>query len=85
MKEDGVLISYKMLNVSFPRDGEPDLILLVEFKDWAAFDVGNAEYFEQLAGKIQGSVEQSQKANIKREDLRALRGSIVAQEITFKE
>jgi len=84
-KEDGLLISYKMLSVAFPRDGEPNLILLVEYKDWAAFDAGNAEYFEKLAGRLQGSVQQAQQANIDREDLRALRGSIVAQEIAFRE
>ncbi len=84
-KEDGLLISYKMLNVNFSRDGEPNLILLVEYKDWAAFDAGNAEYFEQLTSRIQGSVQQGQQASINREDLRALRGSIVAQEIAFRE
>lgn len=84
-KKDGLLISYKMLNVSFPRDDEPNLILLVEYKDWAAFDKMNSEYSEKLAGKILGSVQQSQEASINREDLRALRGSIVAQEIAFRE
>lgn len=84
-KKDGLLISYKMLNVSFPRDGEPDLILLVEYKDWAAFDVSNAEYFEKVAGSIQGSVKKALQANINREDLRDLRGSVVAQEIAFRQ
>ncbi len=83
-KKDGLLISYKMLNISFPRDGEPNLILLVEYKDWAAFDAGNAEYFEKIANKIQDSVKKAQQANINREDIRALRSSIVAQEIAFR-
>ncbi|MEE9166107.1 MAG: hypothetical protein V3U24_01380 [Candidatus Neomarinimicrobiota bacterium] len=83
-KKDGLIISYKMLNISFPRDGEPDLILLVEHKDWAAFDLANAEYSEKIAGRIQGSVQKAQQANINREDLRTLRGSIVAQEIAFR-
>lgn len=83
-KEDKLVNSYKMLNVSFARDNEPDLILLVEYKDWAAFDSG-ADYFEELASRLQGSMQQVQQASINREELRALRGSIVAQEIVFRE
>lgn len=83
-KEDGMVESYKMLNVSFARDNEADLILLVEYKDWAAFDNG-ADYFDEVASKIMGSTQKAQEANINREELRNLRGSIVAQEIVFKE
>jgi hypothetical protein len=82
-KEDGLVLSYKMLNISFPRDGKPDLMLLVEYKDWAAFDRG-VDYFDQLTAKLQGSMEKARQANINREDLRVLRGSKVAQEIMFK-
>ena len=83
-KKDGSVLSYKILNVSFTRDNEPDLMLLVEYPNWAAFDRGQ-EYFEQLATRIQGSLEQAHLASISREDLRELRGSKVAREILFRE
>ena len=82
-KRDGFVLSYKMLNVNFARDGEPDLILLVEYKNWAAFDQG-VEYFEKLAQELQGSIKSAQVANINREELRSLRGGLVAQEVKFK-
>ncbi len=82
-KEDGLVLSYSMYNVAFPRDGEPDLMLMVEFANWAALDAGN-EYFDKLAKRLQGSVETARQSNIDREELRSLRGGFVAREISFK-
>ena len=82
-KKDGDVLSYKMIPVSFPRDGEPNLMLMVEFKNWTAFDRGN-EYFDKLAEELQGGVDQATESNIDREQLRSLRGGFVGQEITFK-
>lgn len=83
-KKDGQVLSYKMIPISFPRDGEPDLMLMVEFKNWAAFDRGNNEYFDGLAQRLQGSVDKATQSNIDREQLRKLRGGFVGQEIRFK-
>ena len=82
-KEDGDVLSYKMIPIAFPRDGEPNLMLMVEFKNWAAFDRGN-EYFDELAERLQGGVDQATQSNIDREKLRSLRGGFAGQEITFK-
>lgn len=82
-KKDGYVLSYKMIPISFPRDGEPNLMLMVEFKNWAAFDLGNA-YFDKLAERLQGGVPQATQSNIDREELRRLRGGFVGQEISFK-
>lgn len=83
-KEDGDVLSYKMIPIAFPRDGEPNLMLMVEFKNWAAFD-RDAVYFDELAEKLQGGVDQATQSNIDREELRSLRGGFAGQEITFKE
>ncbi len=82
-KKDGDVLSYKMIPIAFPRDGEPNLMLMVEYKNWAAFDRGN-EYFDKLAEKLQGGVDEAQQSNIDREELRRLRGGFVGQEISFK-
>ena len=83
--KDGDVLSYKMIPIAFPRDGEPNLMLLVEFKNWAVLDRGNNEYFDEMAARLQGSVDQATQSNIDREALRALRGSFAGQEITFKD
>ena len=82
-KKDGSVLSYKMIAVGFPRDGEPNLMLMVEYKNYAAFDRGNA-YFDELAKKLQGGTEQATQSNIDREALRELRGGWVGRELTFK-
>lgn len=82
-KKDGDVLSYKMIPVAFPRDGEPNLMLMVEFKDWSAFDRGN-DYFDELAKRLQGGVDAATQSNIDREALRALRGGWVGREIKFK-
>jgi hypothetical protein len=82
-KKDGSVISYKMIPIAFPRDGEPDLMLMVEFKNWAAFDRGNA-FFDKLAEKLQGGIDKASQSNIDREKLRTLRGGFVGREIKFK-
>ena len=81
--KDGDVLSYKLIPISFPRDGEPDLMLMVEYRHWAAFDRGN-DYFDKIAEKLQGSIEKARKSNVDREALRELRGGFVGQEITFK-
>ncbi len=82
-KKDGDVLSYKMIPIAFPRDGEPNLMLMVEFKNWAAFDRGN-EYFDKLAEKLQGGIDEARQSNIDREQLRSLRGGFAGQEISFK-
>lgn len=83
-KEAGDVISYKMLSVQNTRDGEPDLILMVEFKNMAVFDRG-VEWFEELSTKIMGSLDEMQTDNIDREKLRTIRSSMLTREIHFKE
>jgi len=83
-KKDGDVLSYKMIPIAFPRDGEPNLMLMVEFKSWSAFDRGN-EYFDKMAEKLQGSTDAATQSNIDREALRNLRGGFAGQEISFKE
>jgi hypothetical protein len=82
-KQDGHVISYKMLRVEFPRDNEPDLVLMVEYKNMAAFDAG-ADYMEAAVKEIAGSLSEDSRAEITREDLRKLRGSVLFREIDFR-
>lgn len=83
-KADGDVLSYKMLSVTSPRDGEADLVLLVEFKDFATFD-RTPDYFDQMTDRIMGSLENLREANIDRGALRDLMGGLIAREIHFTE
>ncbi|MFT5521814.1 MAG: hypothetical protein ACI9IA_002419 [Enterobacterales bacterium] len=81
--KDGDILSYKMMDLTGRRNDESNLILMVEFKNWATFD-RDAEYFDKIAEKVQGSVAASTKANIDRESLRTLNGGMTLQEVKFK-
>ncbi len=81
--KNGKVISYKILNVAFPRDNEPNLILMVERLNWAVADTPD-EYWDGVAKKVQGSLDKIKQANINREDLRSLRGGIGTTELIFK-
>ena len=82
--KDGNVVSYRILANSFPRDGEPDLILITEHANWAAFDL-SSEYYDDLTKKLQGSLDKSREASIDRGKLRRLGGNSVYQEIKFKD
>lgn len=83
MIKDGTVLSYKILSVTWPRDNEPNIIFLVEFKNWATFD-SPPEYWEGIIAKVVGSLDKATQASIDREELRTLRGSLVAEELLFK-
>ncbi|MDH3745569.1 MAG: hypothetical protein OES47_10765 [Acidobacteriota bacterium] len=82
-KKSGDLVSYKILQVANVRDGEPDLILLTEFKNMAVFDQSIDE-FEAIASKIMGSMEDMQTDNVAREDMRTIRSTVLTRELRFK-
>jgi hypothetical protein len=83
-KKDGSVVSYGMYAVSAPREGEPDLILTVTYKNWAAFDRGE-DYFNKIRDKVIGSAEDMREAGVKREDLRTIGSTYNLQEITFRD
>ena len=81
--KNGKILSYKVLSVAFPRDNEPNLILMVERPNWAVSDTP-AEYWDSVAKKVQGSLDKAKQANINREELRTIRGGMSANELIFK-
>ena len=78
--KDGNVVTFRILENSFSRDDEPDLILITEHPNWAAFDLG-AEYFESLTVKLQGSLDNARNASLDRGKLRRLGGNSVYREI----
>jgi hypothetical protein len=83
-KKKGDVVSYKILNVQNVRDGEPDLILMTEFKNMAVFDT-TVDEFEAMSAKIMGSLEEMQTDNIEREAMRTIRSNVLTRELRFKQ
>ncbi|HYL23471.1 MAG TPA: hypothetical protein VEV21_03670, partial [Burkholderiales bacterium] len=82
-KKDGLIVSEKLLSgQSFGRE-DWDLMLMVEYKNWAAFD-GLSDKFRALAQKAVGSEEKQTQMMVKRTELREILGEKTMQEITLK-
>jgi len=71
-KKDGLILSEKMLAGDSAGREDFDLILMVEYKNWAAFD-GLSDKFRTLAQKM-----------VKRTDVREIVGTKNMQEISYK-
>lgn len=82
-KKQGLIVSEKMLSGSAMGAGDWDLMLMVEYKNWAAFD-GLSDKFDALALKTVGTEEKQVQMMVKRTEVREIVGDKVFQEISFK-
>ena len=81
-KSAGDVLSYRILNVTNPRDTDPDLLVLTEFKNMSVFDRGPA-YFDELDRKTAGSLEARQGQMAQVRAMTESRGSLMAREIRW--
>src|SRR5580704_16355493 len=73
-KAAGLITRYQVL-VGQPHSAQdPDIILIVEYKNWAAFDHLGGK-LEQISAKVEGSVEASNKSQAERAKIRTVMGS----------
>jgi len=81
-KKAGYVLDYKILSVDSPRDNEPDVMLMIQYKNMAAFDRPLAES-EATSAKAFGSVVKSNQAFAARDAMRTNRGNITTREVKF--
>jgi hypothetical protein len=81
-KREGRILSYAISEPVDARGGEPNLYLITVFKDLAAMDRPFAEG-EKSSAALFGSLDQAHDAQMKRESLRTLRGSMLMQDLEF--
>jgi len=82
-KKQGLIVSERMLAGNSMGQGDWDLMLMVEYKNWAAFD-GLSDKFDAIALKAVGTEEKQVQLMTKRTEVREIVGEKVFQEITFK-
>ena len=83
MKKQGLIMDYKILlgNDSNPQDF--DILLMVEYKNMAAFD-GLREKADPITDKILGSEDAQRQGAIKRMEIREIMGNKLMREVTLK-
>lgn len=82
-KKKGDVLDYRILSIDSPRDGEPDVILMIQYKNMGVFD-RSLDETDAIQAKAFGSVIKGNQAAVSRESLRKLRGGMTARELKFK-
>ena len=82
-KKDGLILSERLLSGDATGREDFDLILMVEFKNWAAFD-GLSDKFRVLAEKMVGSEDKQVQMMTKRTEVREIVGTKTMQEIFLR-
>jgi hypothetical protein len=81
-KKRGDVLSYRIMRVDAPRDHEPDLYLLVEYKNMAVFDQSLKDADAQTTAAF-GSLDKAHDMAITRETMRTSRGQMLLRELKF--
>jgi hypothetical protein len=82
-KKQKTILDYKILmgDASSPHDF--NILILVEYPNWAAFDTLR-EKMDPIIAKVMGSEEQRKEMAVKRLDVREILGTKTMREITLK-
>jgi hypothetical protein len=82
-KRAGLVVSYKILLGDASNEADYNMLLMVEYKNMAAFD-GLRDKTEPISQKIIGGEDERRQAAVKRADVRQILGSKIMREITLK-
>ncbi len=81
-KRAGAIVAYSVEQPLDPRPGEGNLVLVVVFKNLAAFDRPLADA-EKSAAAQYGSLDKAQDMAMRRETVRTVKGTEVYRELSF--
>ena len=82
-KKQKVILDYKILNGEASNPHDFNILILVEYPNWAAFDTLR-DKMDPVVAKVMGSEEQRKELAVKRLDVREILGTKTMREITLK-
>jgi hypothetical protein len=82
-KKAGYTTGYKVVSVEPRGENDPDLYLVVYYKNWAALDGATAK-FDAVAKEVEGSVAAANKGAVDRGKIRRVLGSWTGQQLDLK-
>lgn len=82
-KKAGFILSYRVIAVEPRGENDPDIYLVINYKNWAAMDTMQADE-ESIEKKIEGSLAVSEQGAVDRSKIRRVLGSWTGQELDFK-
>ena len=82
-KAAGFINAWRVMVVEARGPNEPDILLITEFKNWAALDHLGGK-LDQVSVKIEGSTEKAAQSEADRAKIRTVLGSRTMQEAELK-
>ena len=82
-KKAGIITAYRVIVIEARGPNDPDILLVTEFKNWAALD-GLGGKLDKISAQTQGSVEKAAQSQAERAKIRTVLGSRTQQEALLK-
>lgn len=82
-KKAGLITNYEVILIEARGPNDPDVLLVTEFKNWAALD-GLGSKFDKVSVEVEGSVEAAAKSDQDRNKIRTVLGSRTEQVAILK-
>jgi hypothetical protein len=82
-KKAGLITNYRVIVIEARGPNDPDILLVTEFKNWAALDHLGSK-LDQVSAQVEGSVEAAAKSEADRAKIRTVLGSRTEQEAILK-
>jgi hypothetical protein len=82
-KNEKIILDYKILNGEASNTQDFNILILVEYPNWAAFD-DLRDKMDPIVEKVMGTEDQRRATAVKRLDIREILGTKTMREITLK-
>ncbi len=82
-KKAGYIVSYQVVTVEARHENDPDIFLVITYKDWAALD-GAIAKGDAIAKQVEGSLSASNQGAVDRNKIRRVLGSQTMQVLNLK-
>jgi hypothetical protein len=82
-KKAGLITGYRVLVIEARGPNDPDILLVTEFKNWAALDNLGGK-LDKISAEVEGSVEAAARSEADRAKIRTVLGSRTEQEAILK-
>jgi hypothetical protein len=82
-KKAGIITRYQVLLAQPQGPNDPDVFLIVEYKNWAAFD-GLGGKLDAVSAQVEGSLEKANQSQAERGKIRVVLGSQTVQVADLK-
>jgi hypothetical protein len=82
-KKAGYIINYRVVSVEPRSENDPDIYLVITYKNWAALDGATAKG-DAIAKQVEGSVAAANQSAVDRGKIRRVLGSWTGQELELK-